>query len=172
VVRQLRGGVRERRPGLHVGSRLSFSLELVGAILAAKEVGRLLGFVCLRRWAGWHYSLGWLAASQLAAAAALILCGLTAAPAAFVALFLVFGLFLGHAYYSSVYYSLNLRSREGRKSELHEGVLALGLAVGPFYCGRTGAAFPSWPGAVPFAVGLALVAALGVELVLARRRRG
>jgi hypothetical protein len=155
---------------VHVGKGLSFGVVTVGVILASREVGRLMAFACLRWWPGWHYSLGWLAATQLAAASALIASGFVESPAAYFALFLVFGLYLGLAYYSSVYYSLNLRSAEGRKSELHEGVLAVGLALGPFYCGTVGEAFPSWPGVVPFAAGLVLAAGLAVEVALARRR--
>jgi hypothetical protein len=156
---------------VHVGSGLSFSVTAVGAILASREIGRLTAFVCLRWWGGWHYSLGCLAVIQLIAAGALIASGFVESAGAYFALFLVFGLYLGLAYYSSVYYSLNLRSAEGRKSELHEGVLAVGLALGPFYCGMVGEAFPSWPGVVPFAAGIVLAAGLAVEVALARRGR-
>jgi MFS family permease len=155
---------------VHVGKGLSFSVTMVGVILASREIGRLVAFVCLRWWGGWHYSLWCLAVIQLAAAGALIASGFVESAWAFFALFLVFGLYLGLAYYSSVYYSLNLRSAQGRKSELHEGVLAVGLALGPFYCGMVGARFPSWPAVVPFAAGLVLAAGLAVEVALARRR--
>ena len=49
--------------------------------------------------------------------------------AQFLVLFPVLGFFTGLSYYSSLYYGLNLRSGEGRKSSVHEAILARGIAV-------------------------------------------
>jgi MFS family permease len=156
---------------VYVGGSLGFSLGVIGLILFAKELGRTLTFAGLRWWSGWHHSLGWLASVQLAGAAALILAGFVRSAPVFFALFLVFGVFCGLGYFSSVYYSLNLRSDEGAKSGLHEAILAAGVALGPVSCGLMGKAFPAWPGAVPFLPGCVILVGLAVELVLHARSR-
>ena len=144
-------------------------LALAGFILLAKEGGRLLGFVSLRYWSGWHYSLPWLCAFQIAGGGALVVAGCIGSAAACVALVVVFGIFTGLSYYSSLYYSMNLRSDEGRKSGLHEGILAFGVATGPPSCGAA-AYFFRTPGVVPLLAGVFVVAGLAVELFFIRGR--
>ena len=67
---------------------------------------------------------------------------------------------------------LNLRAEEGRKSGLHEGILAMGLALGPLASGVAGELFPAWPGAILAAPGAVILLGLVVMLLLARRLPG
>ena len=72
-------------------------------------------------------------------------------------LFAVAGAYSGLAYYSSIYYGLNLREGEGRKSSLHEGILSLGLSIGPLACGTVGWALPDEPGAIVLFTGVVVL---------------
>lgn len=138
-------------------------------ILYAKEAGRFVAFAFLRRHPGWHYSLGWLAALQLAGGGALVVCGFVTSPWILLALCFVLGMFSGIAYYSSLYYGLNLRADEGKKSGLHEGILAVGVVLGPLACGASGDIFPGWPGSVLLVPGVVILAGLALELLVVRR---
>jgi MFS family permease len=148
-------------------------LELAGwwgtAILYAKEAGRLVAFAFLRKHRAWHYSFAWLAGAQLAGGAALVACGFVTSPWLLFLFSAVLGMSSGVAYYSSLFYGLNLRADEGRKSGLHEGILALGVIVGPVACGAVGDAFPKWPGGVLLLPGAVILAGVGLQLIVAQR---
>jgi len=151
-----------------VALRLGLSAGSSALILIAKEAGRFVAFTLLRSVSAWHYSLAWLVALQAAGALALLAGGATADPTLLAIVFFILGLFSGLAYYSSIYYALNLRAAEGRKSAVHEGILALGAVLGPFACGVAGDLFPAWPGGVLASTGLLLLGGCAVELGMAR----
>jgi hypothetical protein len=166
--------------GLHyvfadVARRSEWAPGWAAAILAAKEAGRFLAFILLRYTSGWHYSIATLLTVQVLGGAALAACGFTSSPALHLALFAIAGAYSGLAYYSSIFYGLNLREGEGRKSSLHEGILSLGLSTGPLACGVVGWALPEDPGAiVSFTGGVVLVlgAVQGGLWVKAQRAAG
>ncbi len=155
---------------VYVGDRYLLTTASVSAIVFAKEIGRFAAFAFLRRFSGWHYSLAWLAAGQGLAAAALLAGGFVRNPAVLFALFALVGGFVGLTYYSSFYYGLNLRQEEGRKSGLHEGILAAGIFLGPLASGAAGDLLPRWPGVVLFLPGTVLLVVLALTLAMARRR--
>lgn len=156
---------------LYITQKLGFDYLTWGArILCSKDIGRFLAFACLCFFDGWHYSLAWLVALQVAGGAALIFSGFATVPGAFLALFPILGVFSGIAYYSSIYYGLNLRKSEGKKSGTHEGILALGLCLGPVLCGQVGENSPEWPGAILVFGGGVILAGLFLELLLVRAR--
>ncbi len=154
--------------GLHiVFAHFATGLELTSfestAILVSKEAGRLLAFGFLRWFGAWHYSFAWLASVQTLAGSALVIGGFVRSAVGLCALFAVLGLFSGLAYYSSILYSLNLRSDEGKKTGLHEGILAIGVVLGPLVLGETGQQFPSWSGGAACVTGVVLIAGVIVE---------
>ena len=139
----------------------------VGAIIFAKELGRFCAFVTLRYCSGWHYSLRCLAIVQLLGGIAVIASAFVRAPALLFLLFFIAGCFIGLAYYSSFFYGLNLRSEEGKKAGIHEGILASGTFLGPLLCGAVGSLYPDWPGGVLLLPGVVIVVSLGLLLLLA-----
>lgn len=141
------------------------------AILVSKEAGRLVAFALLRRFGAWHYSFAWLAFAQTVAGLALIAGGFVRSVPGLCALFGVLGLFSGLAYYSSILYSLNLRSEEGKKTGLHEGILAIGVVLGPFVLGETGELFPDWPGGAVCVTGIVLLSGVIVSGIFYSARR-
>jgi len=159
----------------YVAERLGFGPTEWGLILFMKEAGRFAGFALFGHFAGWHYSLPWLLGMQALGGGALVLTAFTDSALLLMALFFVFGVYGGLSYYSSLYYGLNLRSDEGKKSAIHEGILAAGLCVGPLACGLAGDQFPAWPGVILALAGtivLAGIAAEGVLIVARGRGRG
>lgn len=151
----------------HVAQKLSLTSSESTAILTAKEVGRFVAFFVLTRWPGWHYSLRWLLVLQILGGGAAVAAGWVENVSLLCCLLAVLGLFSGLAYYSSLFYSLSLRSEEGRKSGLHEGILALGVIAGPVALGEAGEAVPGWAGLPLVVAGGTLWAGVLVELWLA-----
>jgi len=139
----------------------------VGAIIFAKELGRFTAFVGLRYYCGWHYSLRWLAIVQCVAGIAVISSAFFRSPGLLCLLFFIAGCFIGLAYYSSFFYGLNLRSDEGKRAGIHEGILASGTFLGPLLCGTVGDLYPDWPGAVLLLPGAVILICLAEMLVLA-----
>jgi hypothetical protein len=60
---------------------------------------------------------------------------------------------------------LNLRSAEGKKSGIHESILALGLCLGPLVCGQAGQTFQGRPGVVLLVPGAVILLTLVGEIV-------
>jgi hypothetical protein len=150
---------------VYVAERLGIGLTTVGAILLMKEIGRFVAFIALRAFPGWHYSMAWLGVLQALGGAALLVAGYLESLESFFAAFLIFGVFSGLGYYSSIYYGLNLRSAEGKKSGIHEGILALGLCLGPLVCGQAGQGFQGRPGVVLLVPGAVILLGLAGEII-------
>lgn len=157
---------------VYVGARRGFGLHEIGLVLFAKDFGRFLGFVAFRTWPGWHYRIRWLLGGQAIGGAALVLAGYVHPIPALLVLVAALGAFSGLSYYSSLYYGLNLRSGEGKKSAVHEGILAAGWCLGPLACGAVGDRFPSWPGVVLASAGAVLLAGVILEAAVYLRGRG
>ncbi len=161
--------------GLHiVFADVAGKLELTSlestAILVSKEAGRLVAFGLLRRFGAWHHSLAWLVILQTSGGAALVLGGFVRSAAVLCAFFSLLGIFSGLAYYSSILYSLNLRQDAGKRTGIHEGILAIGVVLGPLILGETGEQFPNWSGGAVSVAGLVLLAGVILELALHAKR--
>jgi len=145
------------------------TLPQIGGLLAIAQVTQLLAFVWLWKSPRWHYSLAGLVSVQLIGGVAMVLCGLVESATTLCVLLGLFGIFQALSYYSSLFYGLNLRSREGSATGTHEAVLAAGSCLGPVVSMAAGTLFPRHPGAVLVAPGGVILLGLAVELYLVRR---
>jgi predicted MFS family arabinose efflux permease len=152
-----------------ISSQLGIELGHMGWILVPLDLGKIAAFGFLGRHPFWHYSFRHLALAQGIAGAALILAGLMEAWWLFMVLFPLVGALSGLTYFSSIYYSLNLRESEGKKSGIHEIVLSSGVCFGPLLCGMVAEGFPSRPGAALIFGGLVVLGGLGFQALLHRR---
>jgi len=149
---------------------MGIDIGKMGWLLAPLDLGKITAFVLLSRFAFWHYSFRWLAGSQAAAGVALVVAGLVEEWVLFVLLFPVVGALSGLTYYSSIYYGLNLREGEGKKSGIHEAVLSSGVCLGPLLCGLVGERFPAYPGAALIFSGVVIFLGLGAQVWNYHRR--
>ena len=114
-----------------LAEKLSLSTGMAGIVCSLWMFARLAAFAALWRWTGWHYRFSWLVGSFLL----LIVCffGLLMSPS--IGLLLVaqvgFGLSIGLIYYSSLYYSMNVKENQGSNAGLHEAMIGAGLFIGP-----------------------------------------
>lgn len=95
-------------------------------------------FFVLGRTSRWHHRFSWLAATQAAAAVAFVVLGYTQMLAVMFVCFIVVGMNLGMAFFSSTYYSLaNAEQKHGRAA-MNEFAVGLGSFLGASVFGLAG----------------------------------
>ena len=146
-----------------VSGDLGIAIGNIGWVLLPLDLGKIGAFLVLARLPFWHYSWRWLSLTQVTAGAALIAAGLLQAKWLFVILFFPVGALTGLTYFSSIYYGLNLREGEGKKSGLHETILSSGVCLGPLLCGLIGERFNTHPGAALIFGGAVVLLGLGLQ---------
>lgn len=117
----------------------------------------------------WHYRFGTSAASQLLAAAGLVIIGQAETTPALLAGLVLLGQLVGYNYFSGLFYSTAGSSRERRAlaAGIHEATLATGMAIGTIMGGTLGSLVNH---RVPYLLA-ALVMLLLVAAQTAARRR-
>jgi MFS family permease len=114
-----------------IAERLSLSTGMAGIVCSLWMFARLAAFAVLWRWTGWHYRFRWLMGSF----GLMILCFFGMLMSQSIGFLLVaqvgFGLTIGLIYYSSLYYSMNVKENQGSNAGLHEAMIGVGLFVGP-----------------------------------------
>jgi predicted MFS family arabinose efflux permease len=154
-------------PGL--ATRLGLSPARVGLFCSVWLFGRLLAFVGLWHWTGWHYRFDWLVGSYIVLTITFV--GMLLAPELWMMVLaqVFFGLACGLIYYSSLFYSMDVGAAKAEHGGLHEGAIGAGVFAGPAIGALSISAFPGHPHANAAAVTGLLIAGLGV-LVLVRWR--
>ena len=143
--------------------------EIAGWLYFSRDLARFGTFFWLQVSSRWHYSMHFLGALQFAAGLSLIVSGLSADLWVLAAAFAVFGVFAGLSYYSSIFYGLNLRHREGKHSGLHEAILAFAGSVSPLCCGVVGQMFVGSPSVILLFLGAVVLGGLVLEIAVLRR---
>jgi MFS family permease len=114
-----------------LAEKLGLSTGMAGIACSLWMFARLAAFAAFWRWTGWHYRFPWLAGSYLL----MIVCFFGILLTLSLGLLLVaqvgFGLSIGLIYYSSLYYSMNVKENQGSNAGLHEAMIGVGLFVGP-----------------------------------------
>jgi MFS family permease len=114
-----------------ISERIGLSTGTAGIVCSAWMFARLATFIVLRRWDGWHYKFKLLAGSLIV----LPVCFTLLVFAKSVPLVLVaqtgFGIAIGLAYYSSLYYSMNASKNLESHGGLHESMIGVGQLLGP-----------------------------------------
>ena len=131
---------------------------------------RVIAFIVLWKWAGWHYRFRWLVSAYglLIISFAMIL--MAHSLAAIVIAQLFFGVTVGLMYYSSLFYAMDASETKSEHGGIHEAAIGVGNFLGP----AVGAAAiwfaPQSATAGAWAVSGLLAAGLGGLLWLRPRR--
>ena len=116
-----------------IAAKLNLSTGMAGVVCSLWMFARLVAFVSLWQWRGWHYHFRWLAGSYLI----MIVSFLGILMAKSVLLLLAaqsgFGLSIGLIYYSSLYYSMNVLKNQAANAGMHEAMIGAGLFLGPAF---------------------------------------
>jgi predicted MFS family arabinose efflux permease len=159
----------------HIFESLGFSVSTATSLAAPLDVARVVTFVILQRWSGWH-DRGWpivLVIVAMPVGFFLIVPGgsLTAVLVGEV----LFGAAFGVAYYASLYYAMVVQNAAVHAGGAHEQLIGLGFALGPLV-GLAGQGLTeSWHdpmlGYLATAGVLIMLAGAGATRSLARARR-
>jgi MFS family permease len=156
--------IPQRAADLHLGP------VAAGVFSSVWYFARAAAFVALWQWTGWHYRFKWLVGAYLAMAACFVLVLLNGSLWLLVAAQLVFGLGVGLAYYSSLYYSMDVGETKGEHGGFHEAALGSGLFAGPAIGAVSLRFFPDWPHMSTWAATALLMAGLAALYWLRYRR--
>ena len=111
--------------------RMGLSTMMAGWFGSIWFFARLVAFVVMWRWAGWHYRFRWLLAGYV-----LLIVGfatvLTAGDLWWLSVGQVaFGLAVGLLYYASLFYSMDVGEARAEQGGIHEAMMGAGNFVGP-----------------------------------------
>jgi hypothetical protein len=155
-------------PGL--AKELKLTATESGVFCSIWFFARLVTFIGLWRWTGWHYRFRWLLAAFLGLIASLATLLLVRDYWLLVVAQLCLGVAVGLIYYSSLFYSMDVGETQGEHGGLHEAMIGSGICIGPAI-GVAGLLLaPGQPNAGAYAV-LALLGA-GLAGLLRLRTRG
>ncbi|NLD92071.1 MAG: MFS transporter [Fibrobacter sp.] len=116
-----------------ISHKLGLSTTLAGITCSIWMFARLITFVTLWKWNGWHYRFRWLAGSFVTLAAGYTGMLLAENVMQLIAAQMLFGVSTGVIYYSSLYYSMHGSEEKGKHGGLHEAMIGCGLFTGPAF---------------------------------------
>jgi MFS family permease len=155
-----------------LAERLQLSPRFAGFFCSIWFFARMLTFVLLGLWPGWHYRLSWLISSYIGVLVAFTGMFLAQNLPALIAFQLLFGWSMGFIYYSSLYYSMNSGGEKGAHGGLHEAALGIGIFGGPAIGALSLQLFPAWKQSSIYGVALILAAGfIGLLSMSARLRK-
>lgn len=158
-------------PGL--AARLGLSATEAGLYGSLWFFGRMVAFVVLWKWTGWHYRFRWLVSAYVLMTIGFAGCLLAPAVAVLVVAQAVFGLAAGLIYYSSLFYAMDVGTAKAEHGGWHEAMIGVGIFLGPAVGALSLTLFPAVAWATAAAVSLVLVAGLaGLGHIWRRGRRG
>jgi predicted MFS family arabinose efflux permease len=114
-----------------IAHKFDLSPMFAGFACSLWGFARVIAFVALWRWTGWHYRFPWLAAAfgLLIVSFAVIL----VAPSLPVILIaqIFFGAAIGLIYYSSLFYAMDAQDSSSEHGGIHEAAIGVGNCLGP-----------------------------------------
>ena len=137
--------------------RLNLSMMFAGFFCSIWYFARLAAFYLLWQWPGWHYRFRWMLGGYLMLIASFL--ALLTIPHLWVVVLaqIVFGFGVGLAYYSSLYYSMDVGEASSSHGGFHEAAIGAGVFVGPAVGAATLHFFPQHPGSNAWAVSALLL---------------
>lgn len=147
-----------------LAARMGLSTTLAGLFCSIWFFARLVVFILMWKWGGWHYRFAWLLVSYL-----LLLAGfatvLTAGGLVQLALGQVaFGLSVGSLYYASLFYSMDVGESRAEQGGIHEAMMGAGNLLGPGIGALALVIAPQFPNVGVWSVSGLLAVGLGVLL--------
>ncbi|MGH7979921.1 MAG: MFS transporter, partial [Limisphaerales bacterium] len=140
-----------------IAAKFHLSPMLAGFACTLWYFVRVVAFVALWRWPGWHYRFHWLAASFVV----LIASFATIVMAPNLVVLVVAQIFLGAAigliYYSSLFYSMDAGDTKGEHGGIHEAAIGMGNCIGPAIGALSLQFAPQYTNSAGVAVSLLLV---------------
>lgn len=118
----------------NVLDRLGVPVAYATMVATLVDVFRVIAFVVLRRWHGWHLGIGTSVLGLLAVPAGIAMVVFGPTLAWVIAGEVIFGLSAGAVYYAALYYAMLATNASVDAGGKHEGLIGLGFAIGPACC--------------------------------------
>jgi len=151
-----------------LAAKLGLSTTLAGIICSTWCFARMMAFLLLWLWPGWHYRFGWLVTAYLSLVASFVSILLAANVFWLVCAQIVFGFALGLIYYSSLFYSMDCSDTKGEHGGIHEAAIGAGNFAGPAVGAVALQLLPGLPHSAAWAVSTCLLVGLGGLLIIRR----
>jgi predicted MFS family arabinose efflux permease len=151
--------------------RMGLSTMMAGLFCSIWFFARLLAFIVMWQWPGWHYRYRWLLGGYI-----LLIVGFATVLTADGLLWLGvgqvgFGLAVGLLYYASLFYSMDVGEARAEQGGIHEAMMGAGNFVGPGIGALSLLIVPHSPHAGVWSVSGVLVIGLAVLLRNRLKRR-
>jgi MFS family permease len=154
-----------------IATRLGLSPSEAGVYGSVWFFGRLVAFVVLWQWTGWHYRFRWLLVSYALMTGSFIGCLLAPSVAVLVTAEAVFGLAVGLIYSSSLFYAMDIGTAKAEHGGWHEALIGAGIFAGPAVAAGALQFFPGFPSAGAVAVLVLLLGGFVTLLTVWHRGR-
>jgi MFS family permease len=143
-----------------IAERFALSPAESGLLGSVWFFTRLVAFVGLWNWTGWHYRFRWLGGGFAVLAGSFV--AILMAPDLWVVIAaeVAFGATCGLMYYSSLFYSMDVGEARAEHGGLHEAAIGAGICAGPAVGAASLHLFPNTAGAGAMAVSALLVIGL------------
>jgi MFS family permease len=151
-------------PGLT--KHLNLTMQEGGIFCSIWFFARLVSFVALWLWSGWHYRFSWLAGAFAALIASFLAILLSTNIGLAILAQIVFGFATGLCYYSSLFYSMDVGGAKSEHGGLHESAIGAGVCAGPALGASALYLWPRYPNAGAWAVAVLLLIGGGVIVTL------
>ena len=114
-----------------LAAKLNLSLVFTGFFCSIWFFARLGSFILFWLWPGWHYRFRWLIGSYVVMIACFLALLLIPNLWVLIVAQTLFGMTVGLAYYSSLYYSMDVGEGQSDHGGFHEAAIGAGVFVGP-----------------------------------------
>lgn len=145
-----------------IATQVGLGIAGAGLVMSVWYYARMLAFVKLWFWPGWHYHFGWFIAAFAVLAASFVALMLANSIWLLVVAQIFFGWASALLYYSSLYYAMDGSDSPGEHGGIHEALIGVGICGGPAVSAAALAltnnpAAPAWAVAACIAGGMVVV---------------
>jgi predicted MFS family arabinose efflux permease len=151
-----------------LSARLQLSAAAAGVFCSAWFFMRMVTFIILALWPGWHYRLSYLLLCYVGMLGSFA--GMLLIENFWLILLMqaVFGWCIGLIYYSSLYYSMHVGDTKGEHGGFHEAAIGAGIFGGPAIGAASLYLAPSYKSSNVF--GVAIILAVGLAILFYIKR--
>ncbi|HEV2695312.1 MAG TPA: MFS transporter [Verrucomicrobiae bacterium] len=114
-----------------IAHKFGLSPMLAGFACSLWCFARVVAFVVLWQWSGWHYRFRWLVTAFVLMILSFATILIAPSLAVILAAQLFFGVTVGLMYYSSLFYAMDAHDSSSEHSGIHEAAIGIGNCLGP-----------------------------------------
>ena len=114
-----------------IAAKFQLSTALAGCVCSLWCFARVIAFLLLWQWSGWHYRSRWLVAAFVLMIFSFATILMVPNLIVILAAQIFFGLTVGLLYYSSLFYAMDAQDASSEHGGIHEAAIGIGNCLGP-----------------------------------------